>query len=158
MPATDTSLADSRSVTGRSYRLVRLIPGQARLIDRTPAAAVVTITKGKAESRYLIAVVGRTPDDGLVTRWQKPDGTLYVVASDGVSGSCDCPACCWEATARADRRHRTRSGSLGCAKLDALAHMVRAGSLPAPPPGRPGAGCPCGSGWCPDGFCNLPRA
>lgn len=130
--AEPTPLPPSRSIPSRSYTCDPLPLGQVKLIDGTPAAAVVTITKKKTVCRYLVAVTGWTDAEGVITRWQKPDGTLYNLSFSGFSGTCDCPACSWEATQRADRRHGTPSGSYGCCKLDTLAELVSRRLLPLP--------------------------
>ena len=128
----NTPLPDTRSVSKRAYRCDRLPPGTVRLTDGTPADAVVTIRKGKAECRYLVAVTGWTHAEGVHTRWQKPDQTLDTCTYGGFAATCDCPACCWEATQRADRRHRDTRGSYGCTKLDTLAELVLNKLLPDP--------------------------
>ena len=134
------TLIPTRSSPARTWECLPLPPGTVRLLDGTPAAAKVTVTKRHGTgpkckeyaSTYLVSVDGWDADLGLVTRWQKPDGDTHTLTFGGFSGTCTCAACTYETSARGDARHGEAAGSYGCCKLDTLAEIASRRLLPDP--------------------------
>jgi hypothetical protein len=92
------------------------------------------ITKGKKGTRYTLTEipVGAGFGNGRGFQLAKEDGTVYSLYVGTDRTDCDCPGKCYEATEKADRRHGTRSESLGCCHLDAVVALLANNWLPDP--------------------------
>jgi hypothetical protein len=97
---------------------------------------VLTVTKGKKDTRYAVTEVYVSPNYGAGRAFQlfKADGTVYhlFLADDRPHSTCDCPGCSYQNAEKADARHGDRFETLGCCHLDAVHNVIWNNWLPDP--------------------------
>lgn len=99
-----------------------------------PCDGTLEITKGKKGTRYSLTEipVGAGFGNGRGFQLRKDDGTVYSLYLGTDRTDCDCPGKCYEASEKADRRHGSKSETLGCVHLDAVLALLSNDWLASP--------------------------
>jgi hypothetical protein len=122
------------STRSAKHRAINWTPCPAE--SRCPCTGTLAITTSKKHEEYGVVEIIPSPhyEPGRAFQMVKPDGEVYslLLADRRDRSECDCAGFSYDATRKADYRHQSRTDSLGCKHLDAIAAVIANGWLPHP--------------------------